>query len=81
MIASIREARAKLSKLVESAANGEEVILTSHGTPRAKLVALPQRGGERLDLKRIRRLARMGRTARRRGPDATEIVSEDRDDR
>ena len=79
MTASIREARAKLSSLLESAAKGEEVIITSHGQPRARLVAIPSSKGGRLDLTRIRRLARQASTGKTPHPDATRIISDSRD--
>jgi prevent-host-death family protein len=37
MIATLRESKAKLSALVERAAAGEEVIITVHGKPKARL--------------------------------------------
>ncbi len=80
MTASIREAKAKLSQLLDSAERGEEVIITSNGKPRARLVPVPaqRRGG--FDWDKIRRLAKKGRTGKR-GPDATQIISELRADR
>jgi prevent-host-death family protein len=81
MTRSIREARAKLSSLVESAARGEEIIITSHGKPRAKLVAIPTPPRRALDMNRIRRLAKSGRTKRRSSLDSTNIISELREDR
>ena len=46
MTASIREAKAKLSELLDSAERGEEVIITSNGKPRVKLVPVRNRAGE-----------------------------------
>jgi len=40
MIATLRESKANLSKLVERAAGGEEVLITVHGRPKARLVAV-----------------------------------------
>lgn len=37
-IVSAREANQQFSKMLEAAVNGEEVIITRHGTPVAKLV-------------------------------------------
>lgn len=79
MTASIRQARAKLSSLLESAANGEEVIITSHGKPRARLVAISASRGGQLNLKRIRQLARRAGTGKTPRPDATRIISDARD--
>jgi prevent-host-death family protein len=39
MIKTLRESKARLSELVAAAAGGEEVIITVHGTPKARLVA------------------------------------------
>lgn len=39
MIASLRESKANLSKLVERASAGEEVLITVRGRPKARLVA------------------------------------------
>lgn len=40
MIASVRVAKARLSELLDRAAAGEEVVITSGGRPKAKLVGL-----------------------------------------
>jgi prevent-host-death family protein len=40
MITSVRVAKARLTELLERAAAGEEVIITSAGRPKAKLVGL-----------------------------------------
>ncbi len=40
MIATLRESKAKLSKLVERAAGGEEVLITVRGKPRARLAGI-----------------------------------------
>lgn len=37
MIKTLRESKARLSELVRRAGNGEEVIITVHGKPAAKL--------------------------------------------
>jgi prevent-host-death family protein len=36
----LREAKANLSELVERAAAGEEILITVHGRPKARLVAM-----------------------------------------
>lgn len=41
MISSLREAKAHFSELVALAAQGEEVVITVHGKPRAVLCPLP----------------------------------------
>jgi prevent-host-death family protein len=40
MIANVRTAKARLSELLERAAAGEEVVITSGGRPKAKLVGV-----------------------------------------
>jgi prevent-host-death family protein len=40
---NIYEAKANLSRLVERAAAGEEIIIAKAGKPRARLVALPKK--------------------------------------
>ena len=41
MIMTLREAKAKLSSLVSRAAEGEDVIITVRGKPRARLSGIP----------------------------------------
>lgn len=43
-IYNLYEAKTALSKLVERAAAGEEIIIAKHGRPLARLTALAQRG-------------------------------------
>jgi len=38
MIANLRESKAKLSELVQRASQGEEILITVRGKPRARLV-------------------------------------------
>jgi len=42
MIASLRESKANLSKLVERAAAGEEVLISVRGRPKARLSGIPK---------------------------------------
>jgi len=44
---SLYAAKTGLSKLVDRAAAGEEIVITKNGVPLAKLVAAPQRGKPR----------------------------------
>lgn len=46
----MHEAKTQLSKLVERAEAGEEVVITRHGTPAARLVAV----APRMDLASVR---------------------------
>lgn len=56
----IYDARAKLSELIERVQAGEEVVITRHGEPVARLVAEKPRkkGSGPTAVKRIRALAR-----------------------
>jgi prevent-host-death family protein len=47
MIVNMHEAKTHLSRLVERAANGEEIIIGNAGKPRARLVAYEQRRAPR----------------------------------
>ena len=42
MTVDVREAKTKLSKLIEAAQNGEEVIIAQDGRAVVRLVAIPQ---------------------------------------
>jgi len=44
---SLYEAKTHLSALVDRAAAGEEIIISKHGIPLAKLTPLPSRAGVR----------------------------------
>lgn len=44
---NIYDAKTQLSKLVERAAAGEEIIIAKSGTPKARLVPLPGAAGRR----------------------------------
>lgn len=46
-IVSLYDAKTGLSKLVDRAAAGEEIVITKNGVPMAKLVAAPRRGKPR----------------------------------
>lgn len=52
---SLAEAKARLSELVEQAANGEEVIITKRGKPVARLSTV-KRKFERVDAEALRKL-------------------------
>jgi prevent-host-death family protein len=44
---NIHEAKTNLSRLVEAAANGEEIVIAKAGKPMAKLVAITREKGPR----------------------------------
>ncbi len=55
MDVNLYAAKTQLSRLVDRAAAGEEVVITRHGRPVAKLVAMtPARGSRKLGLLRGR---------------------------
>lgn len=76
MFASVRIAKARLSKLLDRAAAGEEIVITSAGRPKAKLVGL---GGTTLLPFRVNRALLRGRV--KKGPRAEVLVREERDAR
>jgi prevent-host-death family protein len=83
MIATLRETKAKLSRMVKLAANGEEVLITVHGKQMAKLVGLPKRA-KKLDKKKwLAELARLRRkySTGRVTMTAQEVQDEDRAER
>ncbi len=55
---SIEAAKADLSALVHLAANGEEVFLTEHNKPLAKLVAIDEAEAYRRDVRALRGFAK-----------------------
>ncbi len=79
MDVGIYEAKSKLSRLVEKVEAGEEVVLTRHGRPVAKIVTIaPVMKRDRAALLRdIRALARRVRIPKRIS--IQDIVSEGRD--
>jgi prevent-host-death family protein len=44
---NLYEAKTQLSSLVEEAASGEKVVISKSGVPRAMLVPLPKKRGQR----------------------------------
>ena len=62
MIANVRTAKAKLSELLERAANGEEVVITSDGRAKAKLVAVRDEVPFRVNRALLRRRPPRGAT-------------------
>ena len=76
MIATVRTAKARLSELLERAAAGEEIVITSDGRPKAKIVGL---GPAPKPFRVNRRLLRTRRAAA--GRPAEVLVREERDAR
>lgn len=73
----IYDARAKLSELIDRVQSGEEVILTRHGEPVARLVPEKRRrkGAGAATVARIRRLAKKLDI---REVDVRKLIEEDR---
>jgi prevent-host-death family protein len=76
MIASVRTAKARLSELLERAAAGEKIVITSAGRPKAELVGL---GAATPPPFRVNRALLRGRA--KKGPRAEVLVREERDAR
>lgn len=74
---SIREAKAQFSALVGRAAEGEEIVITRHGQPRAKLVPVSAEGATmRVDRDWLKSMPVL-----KRGLAADILVRDDRDSR
>jgi prevent-host-death family protein len=82
MIATLREAKAKLSRMVKLAANGEEILITVHGKVQARLTQPVKRspGDNRKWARELAALRRKYSTGKR-GRTAEEIISEGREER
>lgn len=42
MIATLRESKTRLSELVNLASSGEEILITVHGQPKARILPVPE---------------------------------------
>lgn len=77
MLINVRAAKDRLSSLLEQAAGGNEVIITSDGIPKAKLVPfLSARRPFRMDWEHLQSMQ-----VKPGGKTAEELVREDRDGR
>jgi len=77
LVVNVRTAKDQLSSLLEEAARGNEVIITSDGQPKAKLVPVrSRRQSFRMDWELLR-----SQPLRRGAPAAEGLVREDRDGR
>ena len=74
---SVREAKAQFSTLVGRAAEGEEITITWHGQPRARLVPVSAEG----TVLRVDRAWLKAMPVRKRGLNAEKLVRADRDAR
>ena len=76
MLANVRAAKARLSELLERASAGEEIIITSDGRPKAKLVGIqPVRAHYRVN----RRLLAVA--SRKSGTAAEKLIRQERNGR
>ena len=76
MIANVRTTKARLSELLERAAAGEEIVITSDGRPKAKLVGIPP---VRATYRVNRRLLAVA--PRKAGAAGEKMIRQDRDGR
>ena len=76
LVVNVRAAKDQLSSLLEAAARGDEVVITSDGRPKAKLVPIqPRRRAFRMHWSWLRAQPMSS------GPRAEELVREDREGR
>ena len=76
---SVRAAKAHLSGLLDEVAAGREVVITSDGVPKARLVPMNQQRERKVFTGTWEHLARMPKW--KGGPTADELIREDRDSR
>ena len=83
MIVTLRETKAKLSRMVKLAANGEEILITVHGKVEARLTQPVHKRSPGDNRKWVRELAALRRkySTGKRGRTAEEIISEGREER
>ena len=74
---SIYDARAKLSELIERVQSGEEVVLTRHGEPVARLVPEKPRG-KQSRAAAVTRIRALARRLNIRDVDVRKLIEEDR---
>jgi prevent-host-death family protein len=82
MIATLKESKARLSELVAMAARGEEIIITVHGKPKARLAAIaspapPKMAGWVRQLRALQQACGTGREP----VDGATVLRDLRDDR
>ena len=76
----IYDARAKFSELIERAASGEEVVITRHGKPIAKLVAagVSAVGASRGKARAVKRIERLREELDIRGVNIRRLIEKGR---
>ena len=78
-VISVRAAKAHLSGLLDEVAAGREVVITSDGVPKARLVPMTSKKERKVFTGTWEHLARMPKW--KGGPTADELIREDRDSR
>jgi prevent-host-death family protein len=80
MIATLRESKARLSELVSLANSGEEILITVHGQPKARILPVSEPRSDTADW--LRELSdfrsSLGQPPKSQNPSALEEVREDR---
>ena len=76
---SVRAAKAHLSGLLDEVAAGREVVITSDGVPKARLVPMDREPARKVFTGTWEHLAKMPKWSG--GPTADELIREDRDAR
>ena len=80
MIATLRESKTRLSEFVALAHSGEEILITVHGQPKARLLPVAERQSTSADwLRQLGALrSSLGRPSKSRKVSALDEVREDR---
>lgn len=80
MVATLRQTKAELSRMVRLATRGEEIVITVRGVPVAKLTGIPRAPSERTRKKWLSELnaLRERSSGGRYGLTAEQILAEDR---
>ena len=80
MIATLRESKARLSELVNLANSGEEILITVHGQPKARILSVSEPRSDTADWLRELRALRLSlsQPSTSQKPSALDEVREDR---
>jgi prevent-host-death family protein len=80
MIATLRESKTRLSELVNLANSGEEILITVHGQPKARILAVSEPQSDTADwLRELSALrSSLGQASTGQQPSALDEVREDR---
>ena len=80
MIATLRESKTRLSELVNLASSGEEILITVHGQPKARILPVSEPRSDTADWLRELSALRLslGQASTAQQPSALDEVREDR---